>query len=252
MGCDFCLLDILLWWPWVNFISDYFFLQLLTVYVLFSYIYIANYFYLILYLFFFILFFGLFLGLHQLDLFLGFFWVIELTVVFISLILVFYINNKPSTSSNFLLNSVYKYSILFISIMLVLPINYLNLSESSYFNLNSTLLWENYYEALNFFFKNDFYSLFYSYYSCNSVSFILIGFLLFIGSLVCVNLNIRNKSSKKNNLNFFLKTFSFFKDYLNFFFLRKQDLTLQGYVQPSSKFVRKKNGAKKLNINTSK
>ena len=46
---------------------------------------------------------------------------------------------------------------------------------------------------------NDLFGIFLSYYYLNSIEYLLIGLLLLIASMVCVNLNKINKGFKFNN-----------------------------------------------------
>ena len=87
---------------------------------------------------------------------------------------------------------------------------------------------------------NDFLVLTIGYYSVNSLEFVLIGFLLLVGSVVCVVLNKIQKNVKISNSASFLNLFSFFTDYLNFSFLRKQDLNNQGISTPTIRLFKKK------------
>jgi hypothetical protein len=87
---------------------------------------------------------------------------------------------------------------------------------------------------------NDFFSLYLSYYSINSFEFISIGLLLLIVSLVCVNLNKFNKNFKLNNYYNLFTIFDFFSDFINFFFLRKQNLVDQENHSASTRVFKKK------------
>jgi hypothetical protein len=64
-----------------------------TFYLLYS---ASNVYYVLVYLFLQILYFGLILSILQLELFTGFLWVTELTILFIFLILCFYLNAEGS------------------------------------------------------------------------------------------------------------------------------------------------------------
>lgn len=87
---------------------------------------------------------------------------------------------------------------------------------------------------------NDFYGLNLSYYLINSFEFILIGLLLLFASLVCVNLNKFNKNFKLNNYYSLFTIFDFFFDFVNFFFLRKQNLVNQENSSSSTRVFKKK------------
>jgi hypothetical protein len=70
---------------------------------------------------------------------------------------------------------------------------------------------------------NDFYVLTISYYSINSVEFTCVGLLLLFGSVVCVNLNKVQKNLRVYKYDSAFKVFDFFKDFINFTFMRKQN-----------------------------
>ena len=87
---------------------------------------------------------------------------------------------------------------------------------------------------------NDFYGLYISYYIINSLEFILVGLLLLFVSLVCVNLNKFNKNFKLNNYYNLFTIFDFFFDFINFFFLRKQNLVDQENNPSATRVFKKK------------
>jgi hypothetical protein len=107
--------------------------------------------------------------------------------------------------------------------------------------------YDNYYASLWCLQRNDFIGLFFSYYFLNSIAFLLVGSLLFIGSLVCVNLNASLKKNCKSSEASFSKTFSFFSYYTNYLVLRRQNLNLQSSSKANTKATLKKNGTKKFN-----
>jgi hypothetical protein len=107
--------------------------------------------------------------------------------------------------------------------------------------LNYLDFYDNYYEAINNNILNDFTALTISYYLINSAEFLSIGFLLLIGSVACVNLYKSNKNYsivKQANI---LSTFDFFKDFINFTFIRKQDLNKQTSANASLRSIKKIN-----------
>ncbi len=101
-------------------------------------------------------------------------------------------------------------------------------------------LWDDYYESQNNVILNDAVGLFISYYVINSFEFILVGVLLLIGSLVVVNLNKFNKNVQYPIYNNFLEIFNFFKNWINFFFMRKQNLTDQEMTYANTRSFGKK------------
>jgi hypothetical protein len=123
---------------------------------------------------------------------------------------------------------------------------YLNISIYSEFSNNNIVdlsfysLIDNFYETVFNPITNDLFGFSISYYMINGVEFIFIGFLLLIGSVICVNLYQMNKNIRVQNYNNFLTLFNFFSDFSNFLFFRKQNLTKQGNSKASLKIFKKK------------
>ena len=99
---------------------------------------------------------------------------------------------------------------------------------------------DNFYESLTNHNNNDLFGFLVSYYLLNSVELLIIGFLLLIGSVICINFNQNNKTIGLQNYNNFLKVFNFFKDFITFFFLRKQNFINQGFTTATLKVFKKK------------
>jgi hypothetical protein len=87
---------------------------------------------------------------------------------------------------------------------------------------------------------NDFSVLLLSYYTINSLEFIIMGIILLIGSIVCVNLHKINRNKRVQSYDNFFSFFNFFKDSVNFVFTRRQNLHNQNIYTPSSKIFKKK------------
>jgi hypothetical protein len=87
---------------------------------------------------------------------------------------------------------------------------------------------------------NDFKLLYLSYYNLNNIEYLVVGFLLLVGSLSCVNLNKFQKFFKIIEYSFFLKKFTFLKNFIDFSFLRKQNLNNQTFKKPSVRVFKKK------------
>ena len=150
----------------------------------------------------------------------------ECSVVLVFLLLLFFINVsgffETTVSSSFVL--VYVCVILF----------YLNLIDvyqeqdtSLQINIYQNNLTDNFYEILFNFLLNDLYGFSISYYTVNFVEYIVVGFLLLLGSVVCVNLNQIGKSMSGQNYCEFITKFKFFTDFVPFMFLRRQNLINQ-------------------------
>jgi len=183
----------------------------------------------------------------QVGLFLGFFWVIELTVIFIIVLLILYLNTKLTLPPKPLkVNLLRVQSVMLLGLFLT-PMPFIG----SYGNTTMESLFvyyplDNVYLSLSIKQKNDFIGLFFSYYHLNSVVFLLVGVLLFIGSLACVTLNILLKSLKKKEGSAFSTSFSFFSTHTNYLILRRQSLTAQSFNQPATKSTLKKKWYKKV------
>lgn len=199
-----------------------------------------NIYYTLFYMFIYFFLIGLFLSFFQLEFFTGFLWLIELTIIFVYLLLLFYLNFKGNINNfkkenKFLLNAVFLLSVFFINLFFY---------KDSEFSIKdefiNILLWEDYYECLHNYNMNDFQSLLISYYYFNSLEFIIIGVILFFGSVACVNLFKINRSDQNNNTYDFINTFDFFLNNISFVFLRKQNLINQNLTLPGIRFIKKK------------
>jgi len=231
---------IILWWPWVSLWSDVWFLQLCILYVFFLLIFTSNLYYTLLYLFVEIFYFGIFISIYQMDLFTGFLWVTEATVIFIATLLLLYLNTKGNF--NKLNLAIYKYNYFYIILTLLLLSNtyFSELENFLYLNVNIAEVWDNFYEAIYNSNNNDFTALLLSYYHFNSLEFLLLGCLLLIGSLLCVNLFKANYNVRLQKYDNLFNFFSFFKDLINYVFMRKQNLFNQQKATSSTRIFRKK------------
>jgi hypothetical protein len=129
---------------------------------------------------------------------------------------------------------------LFLAIYFIL-INYYSESDTDCsLDMNFYGILDNYYEAVYTVVSNDLFGFSISYYFINGVEFIFIGFLLLVGSVICVNLYQFNKNIRVQSYNNYLNVFNFFTDFTSFFFLRKQNLIKQGNNKASLKVFKKK------------
>lgn len=84
---------------------------------------------------------------------------------------------------------------------------------------------------------NDFLSIFLNYYNFNAIFFLIVCYLLLIGSIICVNLN---------KINYYFKNFEIFEKKKNIFFLnnfflfRKQNLLYQSNINQNVRIIIKK------------
>lgn len=225
------------WWPWLSVWDDHLFLQFFILSTLFYIFFYRNIYYNLLYIFmnFFVV--GIYLSVFQIELFTAFLWLIECSVLFVMLLLFFFLNVKGTYS--YVQNNSYTSIFFFLLFFYFTLINQAFVPQN---NLNVDFLgtFDNYYEAIYNNITNDLFGFSVSYYSINSVEFIIIGLLLLFGSVVCVNLHQTNKNVRaQGNLNSLL-VFNFFLDFTSFFFIRRQNLVKQGNTKPSLKIFKKK------------
>lgn len=195
-------------------------------------------------MFFLIFYFGLVLSLLQADLFTGFLWTTEFTIILIALILFFYLNVEGSILKiNLKISNFYFVYFLFFFLFIFFFKNSMYNNLDCYNDLNwlfFNFYFDDWYESLNNFLMTDFISLYTTYYSVNSIEFLIIGYLLFLGSLISVSLNKSYKNLKIYDNSNFLKLFNFFNNFLNYSFLRKQTLNDQSYYDPNIRLFKKK------------
>jgi hypothetical protein len=91
---------------------------------------------------------------------------------------------------------------------------------------------------------NDIFGLYLSYYFINSFLFFLFAILIFIASLICIILVKTSKASLYNTTLSFSYVFDFFKDFMSFDFLRKQNMNYQTKRKATTRLVK----FKKLNV----
>ena len=182
---------------------------------------------------------GIYLSVFQIELFTAFLWLVECSVLFVFLLLLFYLNIKGNYSYTY--NQNYSnFSLLFFMFYLLLTNFYFIADSASIVDMGFYGLLDNYYEALVNTVTNDLFGFSISYYFINGVEFILVGFLLLIGSVICVNLYQTNKNIRAQSISNSLTVFNFFSDFVGFLFLRKQSLVKQGNNKASLKVFKKK------------
>lgn len=230
---------ILFWWPWISLWSDLWILQFFIFYVFFLIFFNFNIYYTLLYLFIQFFYFGLFLSVIQMELFTGFLWVIECTIIFISLIFLFYLNSVGTLNKINLF--FFNYNYIYIFFFFFLNIFFLNNYENFLpVELNLFNIWEDFYESVYNTNNNDFTTLLYSYYQVNSLEFIVFGLILLIGSLLCVNLFKISSTIKMSKYDSFFSFFNLYLSFINFSFFRKQNLFYQQKSISATKIFKKK------------
>ena len=227
------------WWPWISLWDDIFIIQF---FIIWTYIYIYSYkniYYTLLYTFINFFLIGVYLSIFQIELFSAFLWLVECSVLFVFLLLLFFLNIKGTYSYTF--NTTYSYLFVLLFILYTVLISqYSDTDSNSILDMSFYGLIDNYYESIYNNVNNDLFGFSISYYFLNGVEFIFIGFLLLIGSVICVNLYQMNKNIRAQSYANYLSVFNFFTDFTSFLFLRKQNLIKQGNNKASLKVFKKK------------
>ena len=227
------------WWPWVSLWDDIFLIQFFIVCTFFYIFFYKNIYYILLYTFINFFLVGVYLSIFQIELFTAFLWLVECSVLFVFLLLLFFLNIKGSYTYTTSYTYNYVFSLFLLTYFIL--VNHHSDSDSlSLVDMSFYGLIDNYYEALFNNVSNDLFGFSISYYFINGVEFIFIGFLLLVGSVICVNLYQFNKSVRAQSYNNYLTVFNFFTDFTSFFFLRKQNLIKQGNNKASLKVFKKK------------
>ena len=182
---------------------------------------------------------GVYLSIFQIELYTAFLWLIECSILFVFLLLLFYLNVKGVV--NYTVTQTYQIIIFFAFILFcVLSTTYADSIVYDSFTNEPFNVFDNYYESFLNQITNDLFGFSISYFLLNSFEFILIGFLLLVGSVICVNLYQINKNTRIQNHYSFLNVFNFFTDFLSFSFLRRQNITKQGNTKAALKLFKKK------------
>jgi hypothetical protein len=231
---DFCY-NVISWTPWISFLSECAAIQFCLLLSLFFFNQSKTLFYSVIYMLLLFIWLGIFLAYFNVELFTGFLWVVELTVIFILVLFLFYFNfsGELRTSKFFFFKFMLVVVLLFFFDNFSLKLDFLN------FNF----FFENFYELRSSALMNDLHSLFLSYYYFNGFLLFLFGFLVFLVSIVCVNLLRASKVVTLDAVLSALSVYNFFADLLNFEFLRKQNLFHQNLRKSNSRLVRKESKA---------
>ena len=225
------------WLPWFNFILESFILQYFILYVIVLLYCSNNIYYVLLYSIFIAFWLGIFLAFYGVELFTAFLWLVELSVFFVFLLLLFFLNIKGFFSFNgmYIYTYIYLYVILFYFLCVIYTTSDVSLNDFSF-----SMIYEDYYQAFSNSITNDFFGIYISYYYINFLVFLVVGLILLVGSVFCITLfNVNSKVGVSKYFQFF-KIFNFFDDFVSFFFLRKQNLTKQGAVRESVRVFKKK------------
>lgn len=209
------------WISSLSFFAEVASFQLSIVFCVFTLIRVLNLYYTLLYLFIWITLCGVLLSFCNNELATGFLWVTEVLVIFIFLLMLFYINNLGDRS-RVKVDESFIYVCLISFFILVLPTS--QRYAESFINFFTDLFWTDYYEAMYYLFINDFLGFFLSFYLLNCFILIIVGYILYVGSLVCVMLFSSIKKFKFSNINAFINVLLSSQFFLYSLFFRKQDL----------------------------
>ena len=234
--------DIIIYFNWLfDFsFSQNLIPQLVLLYLLYLIVKSKNVFYTLVYVFLQLIFFGIFVAYYQMELYTGFLWVAEFSVVLVFLILLIYLNTDGYTKYNNLFNSI-RFIYFFILILpFLFSIRHSNTHLPFDFLFDYSSLWDDYYEALNNTSINDFNGLFTSYYVINSFEFLLFALLLLFGTFLCVSLYKVFFTFKVIPYSNFFSIFNFFSMKINYNFLRQQNLHKQTSTPASNRVIKKK------------
>ena len=156
----------------------------------------------------------------------------ELTIIFIIILFLFFFNfSGELRNSKFFF---YKFIVLFLFFFFFDEFS-MKLSL-----LNFNFFFDNFYEVRTQSVANDIHSLFLSYYFFNGFLFFIFGLLVFLTSVVCINILRASKIGIVDAIASALSIYNFFYDLLNFEFLRKQNLFFQNLRKPTTRLVKKK------------
>ena len=221
-------------------ISSSLWAQLFLMYLLWLLVNSRNIFYTVVYMFLLLIYLGVFIAFYQMELYTGFLWVAEFSIVLVFLILVIYLNTD-GYSKHLQSYSTSRFAIfVFISLCIGVAFHTNRLSLSYDFLMDEAALWDNYYEALFNTTTNDFNGLFLSYYNFNSFEFLLFALLLLFGTFLCVALFKSFYTVKTIPYSRFFSMFDFFALKTNYNFLRQQNLHTQTSNPAANRVIRKK------------
>ena len=170
----------------------------------------------------------------NLDLFGALFWLSELTVIFVILILSIFFNAGSRKEVKNLNLKVFFISLIWFFLVLFSPLTlYSELNNESSEFLNFGILWINYYESLSNTNLNDFLTLFLLMFRYCSFEFAFFGFLLLVGSLFAISFFSFSKLVERRSLKSIFNFFDYYKFNTQQLFMRKQNLKKQESRIPS-------------------
>ena len=175
------------------------------------------------------------------DLFTAFLWLSEFVVVFVFMLFSFYFDPFLKAKIEFVKFNKYRFYLSFIFMFIISFI--LNYYEEHEFYLNLVFkfdyLLEDFYESLHWSVLTDLEASYFSYYYVNSLFLIIFAYFLLIGSLICINLNKYINKDFNLKINNKLSIFNFYKNFIDYFILRNQNLNNQLNEQINTRVFKK-------------
>lgn len=226
---DFCY-NTITWAPWVSFFSECALIQAGLLVSIFFFNQARTLFYSLIYMFILFVWLGVFLCFFNVELFTGFLWVVELTVVFVIILFLFFFNFSGDLKSS---------RFFFFKFFAVFFFFFFDEVNCALELLNFNFFFDDFYESRMFLNMNDICSLFLSYYVFNACLLVIFGFLIFLASIICVGVLRAARAGLVLAIASALATYSFFKELLSFEFLRKQSLFYQNLRKPTTRLVKK-------------
>lgn len=224
---------ILSWFPWLNFYTEDLLMQNIFIIIFFLLLNSRNSYYLLFYFLLIVFNWSVILANYNLEVLTGFLLVVELTAFLVLLLFLLSINYEGKLNNN--KNSLF--AGWFFSMLFFLFFLFLQFRPYFFKDLNPISYWDDYYDALNTESMNDLTGLYLFYYSSHIPIFILFIFLIFIASLICVNIGIISKIQVKQSVQPLRDVFNFMKDLLAFNFKRTQNSYHQQKRKATTRFV---------------
>lgn len=227
---------IISWFPWLNFYTEDVLMQNIFVITFLIFLKSRNSYYLLSYFLIIVFNWSIIIANYNLEVLTGFILVVELTAFLVLLLFLLSINYEGKFNNN--KNSLFVgwfLSFVFFSLFF-----FLHFRPFFFKALNPISYWDDYYEALNNLSMNDLTGLYLFYYSSHIPLFIVFTFLIFIASLICVNIGVIAKVQVKQSLQPLKDIFNFMKDLISFDFRRTQKTHHQQKRKSTTRFVSSK------------
>lgn len=218
---------------------DFLMLELFILNIFFFFLLEKNLFYNLFYLFLLFFIFGLFILLFHLDLSAAFFWVAEITVIFVFILCLLQLNIFSIINPN-MFYSTLNYLYLFFFFFFLNYYFFKTTPSYFYYYFEISDFYKYYYDYLNDLSSTDLYGFFLMFYTINAVEFLLLMFLILIITFILIKFMSIILLVTNTNKNLILKDFKFSKTFFNFFFKRNQNLFNQFNKKSSFKFFFKK------------